>query len=69
MKGSSQEYSLIMALWRGESVTGMNISLPALWSAAIRSITDGTDELFPKSLGTLQAVLPNYLSLCAHLHA
>lgn len=36
-----------MAVWRGEGVTGMNISLPALWSAAIRSITDGTDELFP----------------------
>lgn len=44
---SSEEYSLIMAVRRGEGVTGMNTSLPALWSAAIRSLTDGTDELFP----------------------
>lgn len=46
VRESSEEYSLIMAVWRGEGLTGMNISLPALWSAAIRSITDGTDELW-----------------------
>lgn len=47
MGESSEEYSLITAVWRGEGVTGMNISLDALWSAAIRSITDGSGELFP----------------------
>lgn len=64
----SEEYSLIMAVWWGEGVTWLNISLPALWSAAIRGITDGIDLVFPWCCGTLHSELSNYLP-CAHRNA
>lgn len=48
-------------------MTRMNISLSALWSAAIRSKTDGNGTVSIVSLGILQAVSSNYLSLCGEV--